>query len=97
MSADGVWKLTISTPMGPQEVTAHITTNGGTFTGRTESAMGSQDITGKLDGDTLSWSADITNPMPLTLEFNTQVVGDTMNGTVKLGMFGNSTLTGKRV
>ena len=97
MSADGDWKITISTPMGPQEVTAHIATAGATFTGRTESAMGSQAISGKVDGDTLTWSADITQPMPLTLEFNAKVAGDAMTGTVKLGMFGNSTMTGRRI
>ena len=50
MSADGNWKITISTPMGPQEVTAHITTQGDTFTGRTESPMGSQEITDSGSG-----------------------------------------------
>ena len=57
MSADGNWKITISTPMGPQEVNAQITTSGDSFTGRTESQMGSQEITGKVAGDTLTWSA----------------------------------------
>ncbi len=97
MSADGAWKITIATPMGPQEVTAHIKVDGSSFTGRTESAMGSQDISGAVDGDTLTWSADITSPMPLTLDFTAKVAGDSMTGTVKLGMFGNSTMTGVRV
>ena len=50
-----------------------------------------------MDGDTLTWSADITSPMPLTLDFTAKVAGDSMTGTVKLGMFGNSTMTGVRV
>jgi hypothetical protein len=96
MSADGVWKITINTPMGPQEVTATIATAGDAFTGRTESPMGSQDIAGKVAGDTLTWSSSVTQPMPLTLDFNVTVAGDAMTGTVKLGMFGNANLTGKR-
>jgi hypothetical protein len=97
MSADGNWKITISTPMGPQEVTASITTQGDTFTGKSESAMGAQEISGKVAGDTLTWSADITKPMPLTLEFDAKVDGDKMTGTVKLGAFGNAPLNGHRI
>jgi hypothetical protein len=97
MSADGNWKITISTPMGPQEVTASITTQGDTFTGQSHSAMGDQPISGKVAGDSLTWSADITKPMPLTLEFDAKVDGDKMTGTVKLGAFGNAPLNGQRI
>jgi hypothetical protein len=97
MSADGNWKITINTPMGAQTVNATIKTNGDTFTGTTEGQMGKQEVTGKVDGDTLTWSADITNPMPMKLEFTATVAGDKMNGNVKLGMFGNAPLSGERV
>lgn len=97
MSADGSWKITINTPMGAQEVTATITTSGDTFTGKTEGRMGSQDVSGTVDGDTLTWSAAITNPMPMTLEFTATVAGDAMTGNVKLGAFGNAPLSGVRV
>ena len=68
-----------------------------TVTGTVESEMGSQDITGKVNGDNLTWSFDITNPMPMKLEFDAKVDGDKMTGNVKLGMFGNASLTGERV
>jgi len=97
MSADGNWKITINTPMGAQTVNASITTSGGTFTGTTEGQMGKQEVSGKVDGDTLTWSANITNPMPMTLEFTAKVDGDKMNGNVKLGMFGNAPLSGERI
>jgi len=96
MSADGNWKITMNTPMGARTVTASITTSGDTFTGSTQSDMGAADISGKVDGDTLSWSTDITNPMPMKLEFTAKVDGDKMSGNVKLGMFGNASLTGER-
>ena len=51
---------------------------------------------GKIDGDTLTWSTDITNPMPMKLEFSAKVEGDKMSGNCKLGMFGNASLTGER-
>ncbi len=97
MSADGNWKITVNTPMGAQKVTVTITTSGDSFTGRTEGHMGAQDITGKVNGDVLTWSADITNPMPMTLDFEAKVEGDTMTGTVKLGAFGNAAMSGVRV
>ena len=97
MSADGAWKITINTPMGAQEVTASITTSGDSFTGKTEGRMGSQEISGKVAGDKLTWSADITSPMPMTLEFDATVSGDTMTGNVKLGAFGNAPLSGVRI
>lgn len=96
MSADGNWKITINTPMGPQEVNATITTSGDTFTGKTEGRMGSQEITGKVDGNTLTWSANITSPMPMQLDFTATVDGDKMSGNVKLGAFGNAPLSGVR-
>ncbi len=98
MSVDGNWKITISTPMGPQEVTASITSQGNTFTGTSESAIGgAQEISGQVNGDTLTWSADITKPMPLKLEFTAKVDGDKMTGTAKLGAFGSAPLTGQRI
>ena len=96
MSADGNWKITISTPMGPQQVAAKITTSGSAFTGETSGPMGDQAISGKVDGDTLTWSMQITQPMPMTLEFEAKVEGDAMSGNVKLGAFGNAALSGVR-
>jgi hypothetical protein len=96
MSADGNWKITINTPMGARTMDVAIATSGDTFTGKVDSEMGSQEVTGKVDGDTLTWSTDITNPMPMKLEFSAKVEGDKMNGNVKLGMFGNAALTGER-
>jgi hypothetical protein len=96
-AADGNWKITINTPMGAQEVTAEIKTSGDTFTGKTSGRMGDSEVSGKVDGDTLTWSANITQPMPMTLEFSATVSGDSMTGNVKLGAFGNAPLSGVRV
>jgi hypothetical protein len=96
MSADGNWKVTINTPMGARTMNVNIATSGATFTGKVDSEMGSQEVTGAVNGDTLTWSTDITNPMPMKLEFTANVEGDKMTGNVKLGMFGNASLTGER-
>jgi hypothetical protein len=96
MSADGNWKVTINTPMGARTMNVNIATSGDSFTGKVDSEMGSQEVQGKVDGDTLTWSTDITNPMPMKLDFSAKVEGDKMSGNVKLGMFGNAALTGER-
>ena len=96
MSADGNWKITINTPMGARTMDVAITTSGDTFTGKVDSEMGSQEVTGAVSGDTLTWSTDITNPMPMKLEFTAKVEGDSLSGNCKLGMFGNAALSGVR-
>ena len=96
MSADGTWKTTINSPMGVQEGTLTIATSGATFTGSLSGAQGAQEISGKVDGNTLTWGSKLTQPFPIDLEFTVPVTGDTMEGSVKAGAFGSSPLKGVR-
>jgi len=96
MSANGSWKTTINSPMGVQQGTLTIKTEGAAFTGTMAGAQGSQDISGKVDGDTLTWGAKLTQPFPIYLEFTVKVTGDAMEGSVKAGAFGSSPLKGER-
>jgi hypothetical protein len=96
MSADGNWIVTINTPMGARTMAVAIATSGDTFAGKVNSEMGVQDVTGKIDGDTLTWRTDITSPMPMTLDFTAKVDGDRMTGQCRLGVFGRASLTGER-
>ena len=97
MSADGTWNTTINTPMGAQTGTLTISTEGGALTGKMTGAGGEMDIQdGAIDGDTLTWKADITSPMAMTLEFSASVSGDEISGNVKLGAFGDATFSGTR-
>jgi hypothetical protein len=97
MSFDGTWALTIETPIGKQESTLEAQASGGVLTGTQSSPDGSQPIRdGAVNGDEATWSVSISSPMPMTLEFKGAVQGDTMTGSVKLGMFGESSFTGVR-
>ena len=97
MSADGTWNTTINTPMGAQQGTLTLSTEGGNLTGVMAGAQGEMEIKdGAVDGDSLSWKADMTSPMPMTLEFSATVSGDEISGNVKLGAFGDATFTGTR-
>ena len=92
------WKMTLKTPMGPQEMTMQIVRQGDAFTGRIDSPMGSEFINnGKIAGDTLSWTMDVKKPMAIKLSFEVKVQGDVMTGHAKLGMFGKAELSGQRV
>jgi hypothetical protein len=97
MSIDGTWNLTFDTPIGAQETTLAAKAVGGALTGTQTGRDGSQDIhDGVVNGDEVSWSLAITSPMPMTLEFTGTVDGDAISGSVKLGMFGETSFTGAR-
>ena len=97
MSADGTWNTTINTPMGAQQGTLTLVTDGASLTGKMAGAAGEMELNdGAVDGDTLTWSMDITSPMPMTLNNKATVDGDTMTGTVNAGAFGDMPLSGTR-
>ena len=93
MTADGNWNLVVPTPMGERRATLY----GGTLTG-CQMADGSRtEISdGTVNGNQLSWKVSISDPMPLTLEFNGTVDGDEVTGSVTLGNFGSSSFSGTR-
>lgn len=94
---DGDWNIAVNSPMGKQESKMTFQSNGSELTG-TASAQGqSQPISnGKIDGDNVSWSAAITTPFPMTLEFTGTLAGDSMSGNVKAGSFGSFPWTGTK-
>ena len=95
---DGSWDTLVKSPMGDQKATLTIQSQGDSFTGQYSGAMGTTEIkNGKVDGDKLSWSLDITVPMPMTLTAEATVDGDTLNGQVTAGAFGSFPMTGNRV
>ena len=97
MSADGTWSTTMNTPIGAKNGTMELKTDGASMSGTLTSPQGTIELEdGTVDGDALTWKADITTPMAMTLEFSATVDGDSMSGDVKLGAFGNATFTGTR-
>ena len=98
MAVDGKWEIVINSPMGAQKATLELATSGGGLTGTQTAAQGSGPLeNGKVDGDAVSWSAKITSPMPMTLDFAGAVDGDTLSGSVKAGSFGSFPFSGTRV
>jgi len=97
MSVEGTWNVKMETPMGTREAVLALDASGGSLHGKMEAPDGTIDIyDGAVSGNNLSWKANVTSPMTLTLEFSAIVEGDSMTGTVKLGMFGDAPLSGTR-
>ncbi|MEQ1494151.1 MAG: hypothetical protein ABL912_00130 [Novosphingobium sp.] len=97
MSVAGTYECVTKTPMGDQKSDVTIVVDGDTFSGTNAGAMGSMDMeNGKVDGNKLTWSMKMTVPMPMTLEGEATIDGDTITGTVKAGAFGSFPLNGTR-
>jgi cytochrome P450 len=92
------WKLTLQTPVGPQEMTAQLVRHGESVTGQIESPMGGESIgNGKVAGDRLTWTLQVTKPASVKLSFDVKIEGDQMTGKVKFGFFGSGALSGHRI
>ena len=97
MGADGTWNMTMKTPMGEQAGTLTLATDGGTLTGTMSGPQGSLELEGgTVDGDALSWTVNMTSPMPIKIEATATVDGDTITGEAKLGTFGTAPFNGTR-
>lgn len=93
---DGVWQVVMSTPMGPQEMTAHFRSDGGTVSGELVSDQGSQGFSGTLEGNRIRFDLAVEKPMKLTLKYDITIEGDDLTGKAKMGMFGSAKLKGTR-
>ena len=98
MSVAGTYNTTVKSPMGDQSGTLTINDNGdGTFSGNMAGGMGAMDIaSGTIDGNTIKRSMDMTVPMPMKLDCEATIDGDTLTGTVNAGAFGAMPVSGTR-
>ncbi len=98
MAVDGKWDIVINSPLGAQKAQLDLKADGGTLTGTQTAAQGSGPLeNGTVNGNAVTWSAKITSPLPLTLDFNGTVDGDVLSGMVKAGSFGSFPFSGTRV
>ena len=97
MSVAGTYDCVTKTPMGDQKSKFTVTVDGDSFTGQNAGAMGSMDVVdGKVDGNTLTWTMNMTVPMPMKLEATATIDGDALTGTINAGAFGAMPMTGTR-
>src|SRR5262245_44114615 len=97
MAVDGKWEITINSPLGAHKAKLEFAADGNRRTGTQQAQGTTQPVAnGKVDGSKVSWSANITSPMPMTLEFSGNVEGDAIKGSVKAGSFGSFPFSGGR-
>jgi len=97
MSFDRTWNVTMQTPMGNRDASATLSVDGDSLSGSVSSDGNATEIeNGRVEDGHAKFDVNVTSPMPLTLSFDVEVDGDSMSGTVKLGMFGNAPVTGSR-
>jgi hypothetical protein len=97
MAIDGKWEIVINSPLGAQKANLDLKAEGDSLTGNQSAAQGSGPLeNGKVNGNDVSWSAKITSPMPMTLDFTGTVEGDKISGSVKAGAFGSFPFSGTR-
>ena len=97
MSADGTWNCTLDTPMGAQQMTLTLKTDGNKLSGSLAGGQGTMEFTdGTVDGNNLSWSVQLERPMPMKVDTTATIDGDTLTGESILGSFGKAKITGTR-
>jgi hypothetical protein len=97
MAVDGKWNISVETPIGTRQATLTLSAAGSALTGTQSADGGSAAINdGKLDGNKVSWKVAITDPMPITLEFEGTVEGDKISGHANAGAFGAMPFSGTR-
>jgi carbon-monoxide dehydrogenase large subunit len=95
---DGMWKLVLATPLGPQTFTGRFATQGNVITGMLYSGdLDPQGFEGSLAGSHAKWDLKVTKPISITLKYDVQFDGDQLVGKVKMGIFGNAKLKGERM
>jgi phenylpropionate dioxygenase-like ring-hydroxylating dioxygenase large terminal subunit len=94
---DGRWLLTMTTPMGEQQVTLTCAASGNALTGMMSGGEGDVAIAnGRVSGNRLTWDSRITKPMAMTLKYDVIVESDRLSGTFKPGLFPKAKVSGVR-
>jgi hypothetical protein len=96
-SVAGSWELTLSTPQGATTVNLTLAQDGDKLSGSLDSPMGSVPVTGTNTAGALALAAHLElQGNAIDLGLNGKMEGDALNGSVKVGDFGEFPFTGKR-
>lgn len=97
-NAHGIWDCVTDSPLGIQKTTLTLLVDGSDVTGSNAAAEGSLEINnGKVEGNKLTWTMNLVEPMALKLKVEVHIDGDILTGTIKAGAFPMSTMTGMRL
>lgn len=95
MTIEGTWDCAVNTPIGMQRSVLTFIADGHAVTGQGVSEAGDvaelRNVT--MDGDKVSWTATVVNPVKLDVKVGVTVAGNSATGKVKLGIFGTAPVT----
>ena len=98
MAVDGTYRVAITSPMGTQEGTVTLRTEGGSVSGSVAGDLGTADFSGgSVEGETASFTVEVPGPMgKMKLKCRLTVGGDDLTGEVRAGFFGAFPVRGTR-
>jgi hypothetical protein len=92
----GKWNITMQTPMGEKQGVLELETNGTALTGSLSHAEYHAPISdGRVEGNNLSWSAKLTQPLRMNFKFTATIEADRISGAARY-FLGKVTFTGTR-
>jgi hypothetical protein len=92
----GRWNITINTPMGAKSGVLELKAAGTSLTGSLSDGVHHAVISdGRVEGNKLSWSAEITKPTRMKFKFTATVEADRISGAAK-HLLGKAPFTGTR-
>lgn len=95
---DGTWAIEVATLAGSRRYDLTLTTVGSALTGTAVGASGPVPIrAGTVTGDAAQFVLELAAPLPTSLVFRLEVVGDRVTGTAQSGPFPPSTVLGTRI
>jgi len=97
---DGIWDCTVATPVGkmPYELSVSSAVDG-TLTGVMKDLKSGDSLAlqnGKVSGNVLVWSMQLTKPIKLSLKCEVRIQGNEVSGIASAGMLGKSAINGVR-
>lgn len=90
---NGIWDVTVKTPIGSLAVVYEFSDTGGTATYKGET-VALQKLA--VDGARATWRQSVTKPMRLNLDFDVTIDGDILAGQSRAGHLPASAVTGAR-
>lgn len=97
VKVDGVWELSVQTPIGKQKVKLIVKSDGNALSGALDGAEGRNEITdGTIDGSSIFFRATIKRPVKVKVSYKAKIEGDTMTGTAKTPLLPTINFSGTR-
>lgn len=93
----GKWTMTVETQAGTGNPTFDLKQEGSNITGQYSGQLGEAPVTGTVKGAEVTFGFKVSGQgQELEVTYTGTVDGDTMQGKVSLGDFGDGTFTGKK-